>query len=118
MGSERRRSHRGELIVRVDYSTIDELFQEFTGDINEGGMFIETDSARTPGTEVLLRFSLPGSDKIVETVGTVVRVSDGSDGDPPGMGIEFEDLREDDRAHIDRLVRGLRSGRGVRGPIN
>ncbi len=118
MGSERRRSNRGELIVRVDYSTVDELFQEFTGDINEGGMFIETDSPRTPGTEVLLRFGLPGSDKIVETVGTVVRVSDGSDGDPPGMGIEFEDLREDDRAHIDRLVRGLRSGRGVRGPIN
>ncbi len=118
MGSERRRSHRAALIVRVDYSTIDELFQEFTGDINEGGMFIETDSPRTPGTEVLLRFGLPGTNEVVETIGTVVRVQDGAEGAPRGMGIEFEDLREDARAHIDRLVRGLRSGRGAAGPIN
>ena len=112
--AERRRSRRTQLIIRVDYSTVDELFQEFTGDINEGGMFIETDTPRDPGTEVLLRFSLPGSDRIIETIGTVVRISGGSDDSPRGMGIEFEDLREEARAHIDQLIRRLRS---VRRPV-
>ncbi len=117
MGAERRRSHRAELIVRVDYSTVDELFQEFTGDINEGGLFLETETPRDPGTEVLLRFSLPGSDQIIETIGTVVRISDGTDGGPRGMGIEFEDLQDDARAHIDQLIRGLRSSRRPVEPV-
>ena len=118
MEPERRRSRRTELIVRVDYSTVDELFQEFTGDINEGGMFIETDTPRDPGTEVLLRFSLPGSERIIETIGTVVRINDGTDNSPRGMGIEFEDLREEARAHIDQLIRRLRAVRGPLEPVN
>ena len=117
MEAERRRSHRAELIVRVDYSTVDELFQEFTGDINEGGLFIETETPRDPGTEVLLRFSLPGSDQTIETIGTVVRISNGAGETPRGMGIEFEDLRDDARAHIDELIRGLRSGRRPVEPV-
>ena len=106
---ERRRSLRAELIVRVDYSTIDELFSEFTRDINEGGLFIETDKPRPRGTAVSLHFSLPGSDRALKTTGTVVHVSDGSDGSTAGMGIEFEDLSEDARTHINGLIRALRS---------
>ncbi len=106
--AERRRSDRAELIVRVDYSTIDELFSEFTRDINEGGLFIETEKPRPPGTEVSLYFNLPGSDRTVKTSGTVVRVCDGSDGRTPGMGIEFEELPQDARAHINQVIRALR----------
>lgn len=106
--AERRRSDRAELIVRVDYSTVDELFSEFTRDINEGGLFIETEKPRPPGTEVSLYFNLPGSDRTVKTSGTVVRVCDGSDGRTPGMGIEFEQLPQDARAHINQVIRALR----------
>ena len=107
--SERRRSDRAELIVRVDYSTVDELFSEFTRDINEGGLFIETEKPRAPGTDVTLYFNLPGSDGTVKTNGTVVRVCDGRDGSTPGMGIEFEELPDEARAHIDQVIRSLRS---------
>ena len=106
--AERRRSDRAELIVRVDYSTIDELFSEFTRDINEGGLFIETEKPRPSGTEVSLYFNLPGSNRTVKTSGTVVRVCDGSDGRTPGMGIEFEELPQDARAHINQVIRALR----------
>ena len=105
---ERRRSDRAELIVRVDYSTIDELFSEFTRDINEGGLFIETEKPRPPGTEVSLYFNLPGSDGTVKTNGMVIRVCDGSDGGTPGMGIEFEELPPEARAHINQVIRSLR----------
>jgi uncharacterized protein (TIGR02266 family) len=105
---DRRRSDRAELIVRVDYSTVDELFSEFTRDVNEGGLFIETEKPRPAGTEVSLHFNLPGSDRTVTTTGLVVRVSDGSDGSTPGMGIEFEDLPPAARAHINEVIRALR----------
>ena len=108
-GLDRRRSRRAELIVRVDYATVDELFSEFTRDVNEGGLFIETEKPRPPGTEVCLHFNLPGSDRTVKTDGIVVRVSDGSDGSTPGMGIEFEELPPDARQHINQVIRALRS---------
>jgi uncharacterized protein (TIGR02266 family) len=106
---ERRRSERTELIVRVDYSTVDELFSEFTSDINEGGLFIETESPRPAGTEVALRFSLPGRDEAVETVGRVVRVVTGEDAGPAGMGIEFEALSDESSRAINELIRSLRA---------
>ena len=107
---ERRRARRSPLTVRIDYATVDEIFSEFTRDINEGGLFIETEKPHAPGTEVSMQFHLPGSDEIVETVGRVVRVSRGGAGVPPGMGIEFDELKPVDRLKIDRIVRALRSG--------
>jgi uncharacterized protein (TIGR02266 family) len=106
--ADRRRSRRADLIVRVDYATVDELFSEFTRDINEGGLFIETEKPRPAGTEVCLHFNLPGSDRTVKTNGIVVRVCDGSDGSTAGMGIEFEDLPPDARAHINQVIRTLK----------
>ena len=107
---ERRRSRRAELIVRVDYATIDEIFSEFTRDINEGGLFIETEKPRPTGTEVSMHFNLPGSTEELTTVGRVVRVSSGDDHGPAGMGIEFDNLSEAARARINEIIRGLRTG--------
>jgi uncharacterized protein (TIGR02266 family) len=111
---DRRRSHRAELIVRVDYSTVDEMFSEFTSDINEGGVFIETENPQPPGTEVALHFNLPGSERVVKTTGVVVRTTTGEDREGAGMGIEFEDLPEEARAHINQLIRTLRSDHRLR----
>lgn len=109
---ERRRAERTALTVRIDYATVDEIFSEFTRDINEGGLFIETEKPHRPGTEVSMQFHLPGSDEVVETTGRVIRVSSGGHGMPPGMGIEFDELKPDDRRTIDRIVRALRSRGG------
>lgn len=107
--SDRRRALRAELIVRVDYATVDEIFSEFTRDINEGGLFIETDKPRPVGTEVTMHFNLPGSSDSIRTIGTVVRTSFGDDSTPPGMGIEFDDLTREASTHIDAIVRALRT---------
>lgn len=107
---ERRRSERTDFLVRVDYSTIDELFSEFTRDINEGGLFIETDKPHAAGTLVSMQFNLPGSDEPIRTTGRVVRINDSEADGPLGMGIEFDELTADDRQHINRLIRALRTG--------
>ena len=109
LGVERRRSERADLVVRVDYQTVDEFFSEFARNINEGGIFVESDAPHDVGTTVDLQFKLPGSDEPVRVKGTVVRVSAGSDGEAPGMGLEFGDLDADARQRIDDLVRTLRA---------
>lgn len=106
---DRRRAERSPLTVRIDYATVDEMFSEFTRDINEGGLFIETDKPRDPGTEVTMQFQLPGSSDALQTVGRVVRVTPAALGRPGGMGIEFDELTRDDRVKIDQIVRALRS---------
>jgi type IV pilus assembly protein PilZ len=108
--NERRKSERADLLVRVTYQTVDELFTEFARNVNEGGIFIETDNPERLGSSVALQFELPGSDELIEVVGIVVRTSDGSrPDDPSGMGIEFGDLNASARQRIDQLVRQLRA---------
>lgn len=106
---DRRRTSRAPVTVRIDYSTVDEMFSEFTRDINEGGLFIETEKPHEPGTEVAMQFHLPGTDEVLQTLGRVVRVSPGAPGMTPGMGIEFDELTPEDRRRIDQIVRALRS---------
>jgi uncharacterized protein (TIGR02266 family) len=108
-GDDRRNSSRAGVTVRIDYATVDEMFSEFTRDINEGGLFIETEKPHQAGTEVSMQFHLPGSGEILRTIGRVVRVSTGGIEMPAGMGIEFDELTADDRVKIDQIVRALRS---------
>jgi uncharacterized protein (TIGR02266 family) len=105
---ERRHSTRAPLVVRIAYSTVDALFSEFTRNVNDGGLFIETDNPPPTDTRVALQFKLPGSDLPIQARGRVTRVQQpGGDG-PAGMGVEFENLGQDARALIDELVRGLK----------
>jgi type IV pilus assembly protein PilZ len=110
--AERRRSERIEFMVRVDYKTVDELFSEFARNINEGGMFVETDTPPEPGSPVALQFRIPGSDEPIAVMGRVVRTTAGNPEEPPGMGIEFENLDAQSRELINQLVRSLRVGAG------
>jgi len=109
-GVERRRSSRVDLVVRVDYKTVDELFSEFARNINEGGLYVETDSPPQLGSSVALQFKIPGGDEPIQVMGRVVRISEGEAGGPPGMGIEFDDLNAQSRELINELVRNLRVG--------
>lgn len=106
---DRRRTGRAGVTVRIDYATVDEIFSEFTRDINQGGLFIATEKPHQPGTEVTMQFHLPGSDEVLKTIGRVVRVSSGDVGTPAGMGIEFDELTPDDRIKIDLIIRALRT---------
>jgi len=105
---ERRRSERTPIVVRIEYETVDALFSEFTRNINEGGVFIETDTPAPLDALVQLQFQLPGSRQPLKVKARVVRLILEEDDAPPGMGLEFEELTGQDRAHIDALVQQLR----------
>ena len=106
---DRRRSARAAVELRVDYSTVDAFFSDFASDINEGGMFVENESPPEVGTGVALHFVLPRSDEPLKLQGRVVWRRERSQGEPPGMGIEFEQMDRATREQIDALVRRLRS---------
>jgi type IV pilus assembly protein PilZ len=109
---ERRASPRADVVIRVNYQTVDSLFSEFARNINDGGVFIETDSPQPIGTNVELEFKLPGADRPVEVVGNVVRsveVDQVAPDEIAGMAIEFENLNSDARQQINEIIQKLRS---------
>lgn len=108
-GEERRRSDRVDLLVRVEYKTIDELFSEFARNINEGGLFVETEQPPEIGSPISLQFRIPGAPEPIAAEGRVMRVTDGLGDEPPGMGIQFERLSDHAQDIINELVRGLRT---------
>ena len=109
---ERRLSPRAPVTVRVDYATVDAMFSEFSRNINEGGLFIETEAPLVLEEQVQLQFRLPGVEDPFKVSGRVawVREEGGADG-PPGMGVEFENLDENARRQIDEIVQSLRVDR-------
>ncbi len=110
-GIERRASPRAEFVVRVNYQTVDSLFSEFARNINDGGIFVETDTPQPIGTSVELEFKLPGADRPIEVIGNVVRSIDTNQAAPngiAGMGIEFENLDSDVREQINKIIQRLR----------
>jgi uncharacterized protein (TIGR02266 family) len=109
--TERRRSERYPLVLPVDYSAVDAFFTEFSANINEGGMFIETNDPAALGTVIELQFQLPGLDRPLEVSGTVAWLSDGKGESPAGMGVEFCELSEAAREAINSVVRNLRARR-------
>jgi len=115
-GIERRSSPRADIVVRVNYQTVDSLFSEFARNINDGGLFVETDTPQPIGTCVELEFKLPGADRPIEVIGNVVRSIESDQATPDGvagMGIEFENLDSDVREQINEIIQRLRSTGGI-----
>src|SRR5258705_11853713 len=107
IGRGRRRAERENFKVPVDYSAVDAFFSEFTTNINEGGMFIETETPPPLDAVVQVQVRLPDLERPIKIGGRVAWVSDGKSGAPSGMGIEFHDLMPELRATINDPVRRL-----------
>ncbi len=104
-GRNRRRHPRKEVDLEIIYSSLDTFFYDYALNISRGGMFIKTENPMHVGSKVNMRFSLPGSDRIIETSGRVVHTVSGKSrtDEPHGMGIEFAGLSDDDRKLIEAL---------------
>ena len=106
---ERRRTERAPVVVQIEYSTVDALFSDFTRNINEGGIFVETDEPIPLDQKVDLKLQLPGSKELVHVMGRVVRVESTSPTSVGGIAIEFGELDANARELINAAVRRLRS---------
>jgi len=73
------------------------------------GVFIRTPSPFAPGENVILRFQLPEQTQPIRAMGRVVlaRTTDPGKWGGTGMGIQFVDLRAEQRDAIERHLANL-----------
>lgn len=95
---ERRRFERARLIIDVFYDGHDLTGVASTQDISAGGLYMNTQAEIPEGSVLTLRLPLAGRDVVCN--GEVVYSNPGR-----GVGVTFEGLSEEDRAHIETALR-------------
>ena len=100
---EHRAAPRASLVVELHLASDSHFFSGLSGDISEGGVFVSTYRDLATGTPVDLEFSLPGSERVVHAKGEVRWHRSASPDAPPGVGIAFDELADEDRALIHRF---------------
>ena len=89
---------RARLETEVSLTSESQFFSDLSGDISEGGLFVATYRAVAVGTVIDIEFSLP--DGPVRAVGRIQWTRPGGLDLPPGLGIAFVALAEEDRRRI------------------
>jgi len=100
-GEEHRAHPRVAVSVAIGLETESHFFSGLSGDISEGGVFVQTYRDLPVGSDVEVRFELPDGELTAH--GRVRWHRSNSDSSPPGVGIAFEELDEEDREIIQRF---------------
>jgi uncharacterized protein (TIGR02266 family) len=102
---ESRRFFRAPLSLEVHYRTKGSFLVSYSLNLSKGGLFLETRDLLPVGTELTVRFSIPGAKDPIETLAKVmwVRRHSSEEGLPPGLGLQFDNLEE----HIGKIIDGL-----------
>jgi uncharacterized protein (TIGR02266 family) len=83
-----------------------EVFFGYAQNISRSGLFIGTTKQRPVGTEYEIQFRLPGLARDFRCMSRVVWVRPFRPSIPPGFGLEFLGLSEEDKNLIDEWVGG------------
>jgi type IV pilus assembly protein PilZ len=103
--SNRRKTGRLPVEVKVDYRTVGSFITDYTKDLSQGGIFVATSLPLEVGERVRLRLTLPGHALPFALEGVVRWTSGVHDKDrTPGMGIEFVNFSDELREELSRLV--------------
>ena len=108
-----RAAERFDLEVKVDLESDHNFYTGLTQNISSGGVFIATHHLRKIGDRITLKFTLPGSEKVlaVETEvrwirenSALLRAENGT-----GMGVRFINLSAEASAAINAFVQSRES---------
>jgi uncharacterized protein (TIGR02266 family) len=108
-----RAAERFDIEVKVDLESDHNFYTGLTQNISSGGVFIATHHLRKIGDHITLKFTLPGSDKVlaVETEvrwirenSALMRADAGT-----GMGVRFINLSPEASAAINTFVQSRES---------
>ncbi|HTJ40852.1 MAG TPA: TIGR02266 family protein [Kofleriaceae bacterium] len=104
--SAEREHPRVPYAVEVEFRTASSFLVAYSVNLSRGGLFLETEADVPVGSEIGLKFAVPGAGAL-DLFGRVAwkRGRESPDG-PPGLGIEFEDVAQTLGGTIDRLVGG------------
>jgi hypothetical protein len=101
---ERRTDERVPLELWMEELSGDDIYFRRSGNIAPGGVFFDRAIPHPLGTEVTLKFALPGDREMVVARGQVVSSAKGEGG--LGMGVKFVHVEGDGAARIRAFLRG------------
>jgi uncharacterized protein (TIGR02266 family) len=93
--NKRAAGDRVQLEVDIGLLSESHFYTGLSRDLSQGGVFVATYQPKPPGTAVTLYFVLP-SGRAVRASGVVCWASEARGELPPGMGVAFETLSEED----------------------
>jgi len=110
--AESRTHPRVPLRLKIDYFKDPGVFlYDYSRNLGQGGLFIETEEPFTPGTDLHLSFILPEQSETVELMGKVRWVHKRVPGKPfhgvPGMGIQFQNPESKYKESLDHFFREI-----------
>jgi len=100
---DRRGEHRVPLEVWVEERSEDATYFQRTADVSPGGLHLAGTIPHPEGTEVMVRFSLPGGGDDIEARGVVTAGTRDAGG--TGMGIRFIDLDPEIARQIEWFIK-------------
>ena len=109
--SDRRRSLRAPIELKVEYKRLNTFFADYTKNISRGGTFIGTEKPLSIGTEFVFALVVPHMPEPLRLRGKVIwttSTADATRANPAGMGIEFQYTSDAERhqkeAAVERLL--------------
>jgi uncharacterized protein (TIGR02266 family) len=96
--------------ARAEFAGARFLINEFTANLSEGGIFLNTEHMVPPGTVGKLTLRITQWDVPFTLEAEVVRIVQPDGEERPGLGIRFLNVSDADRRKLQRLVEGLRDG--------
>ena len=106
---DRRIHARTNLVLKVEYGSLDGFLQDYTTNISQGGTMIRTSRSLVAGEEVELLLSFPGLLTTVALRG-VVRWVQPAEGEDQAVGVEFDQKKEAEWQAIRELVQRIAAG--------
>jgi uncharacterized protein (TIGR02266 family) len=108
----KRRAARLHHEIPVAYRSVGSFLTDWATNISQGGLFINTRKPLPVGTEVKILVQLPGASFPFHLEGRVTRVTefDNHANMVPGMGVEFTNVDDAQRAAIQAFVERLQKG--------
>jgi len=107
--SQARRKHpraQVSLLVQYRFNSVQDFLAEHAVNISPGGIFIATERPAPVGTMLYLQFSLKDGSRLIEGMGRVAHVQQGTATQPHGMGIAFVQFDGASRELIERICAG------------
>ena len=98
--NERRRDRRVPVDIWIEAEEGDDLYLQHAANLSVGGAFFAQTVPTKVGTEVKLKFELPGGGPEIHCTGAIVSAAEKG----LGMGVRFLDLAESDRLRIEALI--------------
>ena len=109
---DKRREPRTFIKIKVDYSCKDAYLYDYSANLSEGGIFIQTTKLHRVGDKIDVTFILPELLEKIEAKATVAWINDKKHPKlPMGMGLKFVRLPKKKKELIQSVIHKIEEGK-------